>query len=172
MCLAFYEHECTNGRIHWSQGTQHDKQMRIKEIAAAHHIICPSDFFAKQSLRTSTSTRPLRGRSLGGARIAHRSRQILRANSTLMTVSGDFLQDCIMRMPTICRAQATDSMIKHKVAYYPSSIEPRPAAFSNSPEEHFVCTPDTPLLCACDDRASTHMDTQSIPDRPENRQGL
>ena len=87
----------------------------------------------------------------------------------MMTVSVDFWKECIMRMPMMCRAQATDSMIKHKVAYCPSSIEPRPAALSNSPEEHFVCTPDTPLLCASDDRASTHMDTQSSSDRLENQ---
>ena len=45
----------------------------------------------------------------------------------------------------------------------------RRAAFSKSPAEHFLYTPDTYLFCASDGRASTHIDTHSILDRPENR---
>ena len=74
-----------------------------------------------------------------------------------------------MRMPAICGAQATDSKIKHEVTCCPAAAEPRTAAFSNSPAEHFLCTPDTYLFCESDDRASTHIHTHSSLDRPENR---
>ena len=67
------------------RGHRLTKSVQAGVIADGHYIIGPCNRFAQNFLRTSTSTPPFRGRSMGGARIDQRSWQVFRANSIFMT---------------------------------------------------------------------------------------